>query len=199
MTRIKKILECPICLDKFSKPKILPCSHTFCLECIKPDENTGEITCAICRNVTKLPKSGLLSNIQISDLLEIDLDNSMTKKKEPEFKPNKKRSFEDSNDKIGKKNKTENEVKADDDELTVEHVEHVLEIFRTKHKRVQELQDLLGRPRNKDADRWCRNVNPSEFIVKRRLYSILLDCIETNNQLIEELEKEYDCFLSIFD
>ena len=28
-------LTCPVCLDKFVDPKILPCLHSFCTECLK--------------------------------------------------------------------------------------------------------------------------------------------------------------------
>lgn len=41
-------LTCPLCLDWFAKPRILPCGHTFCADCIKewPERN-----CPVCRSV----------------------------------------------------------------------------------------------------------------------------------------------------
>ena len=27
---IEELLRCPICLDRFRTPKLLPCQHTFC-------------------------------------------------------------------------------------------------------------------------------------------------------------------------
>ena len=29
------ITECPICHEDFKKPKLLPCSHCYCLECLE--------------------------------------------------------------------------------------------------------------------------------------------------------------------
>ena len=78
--RIRKLLECPICLEKYANPKILPCSHTFCLRCIIPVNR--KITCPMCRMETIVPNAGtigLTSNRQISDLLEIDLINKQIK------------------------------------------------------------------------------------------------------------------------
>ena len=59
--KIEKLLECPICLEKNFKPKMLPCQHTFCLKCSREmtfKEIIGrgrfryivmEIKCALCR------------------------------------------------------------------------------------------------------------------------------------------------------
>ena len=49
--KIDDLLKCSICLDILSKPKTLPCLHTFCSDCIK---KCGMKVCAVCR--TKLPK-----------------------------------------------------------------------------------------------------------------------------------------------
>ena len=32
---LQNILECSICLDEFKQPKMLPCQHSFCEECLK--------------------------------------------------------------------------------------------------------------------------------------------------------------------
>ena len=54
--------ECSICLGDFKTPKFLPCSHTFCLEClIKYGEGElpgDEMTCPLCRQMFKIPARG---------------------------------------------------------------------------------------------------------------------------------------------
>lgn len=32
---VDEILECPICLERLKRPKMLPCQHTFCLSCLE--------------------------------------------------------------------------------------------------------------------------------------------------------------------
>ena len=29
-----RLTECPICHEEFKRPKLLPCSHSYCLDCI---------------------------------------------------------------------------------------------------------------------------------------------------------------------
>lgn len=52
---IEKILECPVCMDTYKKPKVLPCQHSFCLECLFKSYRDGhrfnpfKVTCPVCR------------------------------------------------------------------------------------------------------------------------------------------------------
>ncbi|XP_071172786.1 uncharacterized protein [Mytilus edulis] len=58
------ILTCAICLEKFIKPKSLPCLHTFCEGCIltfitselEKLEGNNHIECPVCRATVQLPK-----------------------------------------------------------------------------------------------------------------------------------------------
>ncbi|KAK6165608.1 hypothetical protein SNE40_022506 [Patella caerulea] len=52
-------LECAICLEIFTKPKFLPCYHTFCLGCLdQMIKTTNRLTCPQCRQVHKIPPGG---------------------------------------------------------------------------------------------------------------------------------------------
>ncbi|XP_071803970.1 uncharacterized protein [Asterias amurensis] len=56
-------LECPICSGRFKQPKLLKCSHSFCLECLQQlrqnSPSTTRLPCPVCRNKTLLKKNGI--------------------------------------------------------------------------------------------------------------------------------------------
>ena len=53
LKEVEDITECPICLQTMSNPKILPCIHTFCLNCLQmywqQRRDGGEMNCPLCR------------------------------------------------------------------------------------------------------------------------------------------------------
>ncbi|XP_033742627.1 tripartite motif-containing protein 2-like [Pecten maximus] len=58
-------LTCAICFQTFSKPKALPCLHTFCEGCLRDYivsryENTGQFPCPVCRQVIYTPYNGVV-------------------------------------------------------------------------------------------------------------------------------------------
>ncbi|CAH1269266.1 TRIM2 [Branchiostoma lanceolatum] len=64
-------LSCGVCLQTFKRPKILPCGHTFCKECIR-EVAKGGLRCPTCR--TRVPLKGgveaLPNNYQVTELCE---------------------------------------------------------------------------------------------------------------------------------
>ena len=75
--QIQQQLTCPICLDRYKQPKLLPCQHTFCLNpCLYNlvDWSSRSIKCPECRAVSHLPAHGLETlpnNITIMRFLEL--------------------------------------------------------------------------------------------------------------------------------
>lgn len=75
----RELIECPICRDVFSDPRILPCSvHTFCSACLEKyiEQHHGKksVPCPICQRPFVVPSGGvseLPSNSLIARLLEI--------------------------------------------------------------------------------------------------------------------------------
>jgi len=62
---LREITECPICMSVFTDPRMLPCIHTFCFECLS---RTGEadqkkpgdkIPCPLCRKEFMIPEDGM--------------------------------------------------------------------------------------------------------------------------------------------
>ncbi|XP_030837060.1 tripartite motif-containing protein 2 isoform X1 [Strongylocentrotus purpuratus] len=72
----KQFLVCGICLDRYKVPKVLPCLHTFCQNCLEnyvPSESLT-LTCPLCRQQSIVPErgvAGLQSNFFITNLMEV--------------------------------------------------------------------------------------------------------------------------------
>ncbi|NWS26846.1 TRI59 protein, partial [Polioptila caerulea] len=65
MEKLEEELTCSICCDIFSEPRVLPCSHTFCLPCLQgllrplPGLLTARrLSCPNCRALLALPEPG---------------------------------------------------------------------------------------------------------------------------------------------
>ena len=76
---LEEQLNCSICLDTFTDPKLLQCFHVYCQQCLVPlgvrdQQGQLSLTCPACRQVTPIPPSGvagLRSAFHINNLLEI--------------------------------------------------------------------------------------------------------------------------------
>ena len=55
--------KCSVCLELFTEPKVLPCCHTFCLQCLKKtassEKTQGTVSCPQCRQSHPIPAGGL--------------------------------------------------------------------------------------------------------------------------------------------
>lgn len=70
-----ELLKCPICLEMFSDPRMLPCQHSFCRCCLERlAENDGRWgRCPQCRQLFRIPFNGIGSfdvNRTIAQLLD---------------------------------------------------------------------------------------------------------------------------------
>ena len=58
-----RTVECPICQEDIKDPMLLPCIHSFCLECLRRycrDKQPGDdVPCPVCRNEFQIPKIGV--------------------------------------------------------------------------------------------------------------------------------------------
>ncbi|CAF1154411.1 unnamed protein product [Adineta steineri] len=72
---LEDIIKCPICLDNFNEPRILSCSHTYCLQCIKDvaASNQGHFICPL-RDGTTISSTNIDSlplNLVIRDIVDL--------------------------------------------------------------------------------------------------------------------------------
>ena len=76
--KLEEHLNCSICLDTYTDPKLLQCFHVYCQKCLVPlvRDQQGKLglTCPACRQVTPIPDrgvAGLQPAFHINRLLEI--------------------------------------------------------------------------------------------------------------------------------
>ena len=69
---------CPVCFNRFTNPKQLPCLHSFCLHCLQRIQATSEtrdtILCPECRRNFTIPGNGDLNTLPINFRLNSLLD-----------------------------------------------------------------------------------------------------------------------------
>ena len=79
LEKLEEQLNCSICLDTYTDPKLLQCFHVYCRQCLVPlvdRDQQGQLglTCPICRQATPIPGrgvAGLQSAFHVNRLLEI--------------------------------------------------------------------------------------------------------------------------------
>ena len=94
LKKLEEQLNCSICLDTYTDPKLLQCFHVYCKQCLVPlgvrdQQGQLSLTCPACRQVTPIPDrgvAGLKPAFHINHLLEIYKD-SVKKLDNPEATP----------------------------------------------------------------------------------------------------------------
>ncbi len=93
--KLNEQVNCSICLDTYTDPKLLQCFHTYCTKCLIPlvvRDQQGQLTltCPACRQVTPIPPNGvrgLQSAFHINDLIGIRDDFQKVKDLKPSLEP----------------------------------------------------------------------------------------------------------------
>ncbi|XP_078085209.1 tripartite motif-containing protein 3-like [Mustelus asterias] len=76
---VEQLLTCSVCLERYTRPRFLPCQHTFCQEpCLSGlvDPDGRQVKCPQCRRVHAIPREGVTgfpSNRTILGFLDISM------------------------------------------------------------------------------------------------------------------------------
>lgn len=111
---LQELLECPICMNLYDNPYVLPCQHTFCKKCIvslqNSDSNRNNLTtidCPICREKHTLANGvdSLTANYTMKRLIELDAMAAKEKEKLKEKEKEKEKEREMEREKLREKSK----------------------------------------------------------------------------------------------
>ena len=53
----RHLSQCPVCLDVYVDPKVLPCDHSLCASCVQQLKQGSRIKCPLCKathNVSRI-------------------------------------------------------------------------------------------------------------------------------------------------
>ncbi|CAF1616591.1 unnamed protein product, partial [Didymodactylos carnosus] len=72
--RLGDLLRCPVCLNEYVDPHLLPCGHTYCYSCLNQlIQNNNILICPECRKEHIVPPEGFPSNFLVRNLIEENL------------------------------------------------------------------------------------------------------------------------------
>ena len=82
LKKVEDRLNCSICLDLYTDPKVLQCLHVFCQTCLRKlvfrdEQGQLVLSCPVCRYITPVPANGvadLQPAFHINDLVDIAED-----------------------------------------------------------------------------------------------------------------------------
>ncbi|XP_071956141.1 uncharacterized protein [Antedon mediterranea] len=71
----ERFLQCPIHLERYENPKMLPCLHSVCCDCLEQwvEKKEGVLECPECRKEHPIPEGGIKSlpdNFHLNNLIE---------------------------------------------------------------------------------------------------------------------------------
>ena len=73
-------VTCPICYQLYKDPKVLPCQHSYCRECLSKVEKDKQVTCPECRKVVEVPDGGI-EEFKTNFLINRLVDDCILKRK----------------------------------------------------------------------------------------------------------------------
>ena len=73
-------ITCTICLQLYQNPKILPCQHSYCEECLIKLEKDEKIACPACRSIADVPSNGV-KDFNTNFFIKYQVDDHILRRK----------------------------------------------------------------------------------------------------------------------
>lgn len=73
-------VTCPVCYQLYKDPKVLPCQHSYCQECLSKLEKNKQVTCPECRTIAQVPDGGI-GEFKTNFLINRLVDDCILKRK----------------------------------------------------------------------------------------------------------------------
>ncbi|XP_066305353.1 tripartite motif-containing protein 3-like [Branchiostoma lanceolatum] len=201
-TQIREELSCSICLDLLTRPKVLPCQHTFCQDCLQDLASRRlPLQCPNCRQQVWLPPqgvAGLPDNRLVTSLCE-RLQGQATLSEETWEQPQSgnRCSFHPS-EKI-KLYCKQCQVPLCVDCIAESHEGHpTMSITKASQERRSTVQVLINEGRNilETYLSFLRGLRQKEKSLNEQKQQTDNSIIQAYNQMVQKLTEQKDCFLA---
>ena len=206
--QLEEELQCPVCLEQYKDPKILPCHHSFCRECLGKtplelvEGRRDLLKCPTCRKPVQLPNGGVSAlppSFFINNLLELH-------RKVQSVSPNSTRNQSNNQCPCPEHHKPLEMYCSDCDKvicsycITHEHRGHkcdlASEVYETCVNRVNELLDSKDENAKSASahsfDKLDKEMLKESNTVREQMGESGKEKMKTLNQLQQELLKEID-------
>jgi tripartite motif-containing protein 2/3 len=67
--KLMHLITCPICLDMYVDPRMLPCQHTFCKVCLERISEDRWNRCPQCRKSFRIPFNGGINSFDVNRII----------------------------------------------------------------------------------------------------------------------------------
>eukprot|EP00058_Branchiostoma_floridae_P005894 XP_002591382.1 hypothetical protein BRAFLDRAFT_86889 [Branchiostoma floridae] len=203
--QISEELACSICLELFTRPKVLPCQHTFCRDCLQDHAGKKKhLKCPNCRQQVRLPPqgvAGLQDNHLVTSLCE-RLQNQATLSGETREQPQSgnRCSFHPSEDvKVYCK---QCNVPVCNECLDEAHSDHrTITLKKASQERKAPVQALIADGRN-ILETYCgflRRLRENEKSLDKKKQQTDNSVIQAYSQMVQKLTENRDLLLSEVD
>ncbi|XP_078575616.1 uncharacterized protein LOC144861533 [Branchiostoma floridae x Branchiostoma japonicum] len=196
-------LTCSICLELFTRPKVLPCQHTFCQDCLQDHAGRGgAFQCPNCRQQVRMPRKGVagLPDSHIVASLCERLQNQARMLEEPQSGVQNRCSFHPSEE--VKLYCNQCNVPVCNECLDEIHTDHgTMSLKKALEERRAPVQDLITEGRN-ILDRYCsflKSLREKEKTLDEQKQQTDNRIYQTYNQMVQKLTENRNHLLASVD